>query len=430
MSEPRGAHLGRVRTRRLGPAFDLLAGYGPGGVFIERSGVGVAGAGSAAGPWVRSVRRSASGELPLVLEELFGDIEFVPSETPAPPPLVFGSMPFDPDLPGTFVMPARAVRRDREGETWAIEVARPDGDSEPTPAPAASGSVGGSVSVAPREPFSDIQLVPEPAADAYVRAVRTAVERIRARELDKVVLARTLRVAAGRTLDPIRLVRRLRAVEPSGYAFAVDLGEERTLVGASPELLVSRFGREIRANPLAGSAPRFGDPDADRASAAALGSSAKDRQEHAIVVEEVFHVLHPLCTELTYDREPKLLATANVWHLSTRFRGRLRDPSTSALDLIAALHPTPAVCGAPRVEALDMIRELEPVPRGSYAGAVGWMDAMGDGVWVIALRCAELQGATARLYAGAGIVADSEPEAELDETERKFQAFLDALRWG
>jgi isochorismate synthase len=282
----------------------------------------------------------------------------------------------------------------------------------------------------PAAPFSDLQLFPEPAPEVYEHAVATAIDRIRNGRLDKVVLARTLRVEAGRTLEPGQLVRRLRAVEPDGYAFAFDLDDDRVLVGASPELLVSRFGTEVRVNPLAGSAPRFGDVDEDRASAERLGSSAKDRQEHAIVVESVARTLQPLCREMRYDREPQLLATANVWHLSTRFHGRLRDPAPSSLDLVAALHPTPAVGGEPTDVALELIRELEPVPRDAYAGAIGWMDATGDGVWALALRCAELRGSTARLYAGAGIVADSDPASELEETERKFRAFLDSLRWG
>lgn len=284
--------------------------------------------------------------------------------------------------------------------------------------------------IEPNPPFSKMQLFPEPFPDAYERAVAEAVQRIQRGTLSKVVLARTIRVEAGRTLDPRELLKHLRAVEPNAYSFAVDSGEGRTLVGASPELLISRFGNEIRANPLAGSAPRAGDPVEDRENAERLGSSPKDRQEHAIVVEDVFRALHPLCRQLTYDLEPQLLATANVWHLSTRFRGALKDPGVTALDLVRALHPTPAVCGEPRDEAMRTIRELEPVPRGAYAGAVGWMDAEGDGVWALALRCAELDGGTARLFAGAGIVADSDPAAELDETERKFSAFLDSLRWG
>ncbi len=131
-----------------------------------------------------------------------------------------------------------------------------------------------------------------------------------------------------------------------------------------------------------------------------------------------------------HPHEPELLGTANVWHLATPFRGRLHDPSVTALELVAALHPTPAVCGSPREAAREALEHLEPIERGGYAGPVGWMDANGDGEWAIALRCAEITGSTARLYAGAGIVADSEPEAELDETERKFWALLDALRWG
>ena len=416
----RGYHM---RVERMGPAFDLLAGYGPSGSFMERSGLGVACAGRATAGFSMSVAGLEAGGRRATLRELFGGYEHANDDPVAPPPLLFGSVPFDVDRPGTFFVPNRTIRRDREGETWAIDVAW-DGafQARPPDRPSLPGS--------PSAPFSGMQLFPEPLPDAYERAVGVAVERIRAGHLKKVVLARTLRVEAKRQLDPYQLLRRLRAVEPDGYTFAVQLDEERTLVGASPELLISRFGREVRANPLAGTAPRFGDPHEDRASAEALGSSAKDRQEHSIVVEDVFRGLHPLCEELFYDRDPQLLATANVWHLSTRFRGTLKRPVPDALGLVAALHPTPAVCGEPRERAMRLIRELEPVARDAYAGAVGWMDANGDGVWALALRCAELRGETARLYAGAGIVADSDPTAELDETERKFRAFLDALRWG
>jgi isochorismate synthase len=140
--------------------------------------------------------------------------------------------------------------------------------------------------------------------------------------------------------------------------------------------------------------------------------------------------LQPLCDELSWDPEPVLHETANVWHLSTRFDGTLREPAPSVLELVAALHPTPAVGGDPKAEALELIRELEPFDRGRYAGAVGWTDAAGNGDWAIALRCAELEGTRATLFAGAGIVADSVPEREVEETDRKFRAFLDALRWG
>ncbi len=409
-----------VRAERLGPAFDLLAAYTPGGFFLERAGAGVASAG-AGDPWGMALSGPQMRSLP-TLEQLFGgfDVALLPKGAPAP--LLFGSIPFDPERSGQFVFPGRTVRRDRHGGTWLLRSDDEPGDivvSEPTPG-----------RNEPNTPFSGMQVFPEPLPDAYERAVAEAVDRIRRGTLSKVVLARTIRVEAGRVLDPRELLKHLRAVEPDGYSFAVDTGEGRTLVGASPELLISRFGNEIRANPLAGSAPRAGDPAEDRENAERLGSSPKDRHEHALVVEDVFRVLRPLCKELTNDHEPQLLATANVWHLSTRFRGTLRDPGVTALDLVRALHPTPAVCGEPRAEAMRAIAELEPVPRGAYAGAVGWMDSNGDGVWALALRCAEILGSTARLFAGAGIVADSDPAAELDETERKFRAFLDSLRWG
>lgn len=418
MSSPRVV----VRAERLGPAFDLLAGYAPGGYFLERAGVGVAGSAGSTHPWAMTLWGSQTGSQPPTPAQLFAGFDVGALPTDAPAPLLFGSIPFDSQRSGRFMFPGRTVRRDRDGETWVLRTDDVPEDA-PTPEPTRARSE-------PSSPFSGMQVFPEPPPETYERAVAEAVEMIRRGRLSKVVLARTIRVEAGRTLDPRELLRRLRAVEPDGFSFAVDLGEGRTLVGASPELLISRFGRAIRANPLAGSAPRAGDPAEDRANAQRLGSSPKDRQEHAIVVEDVFRALHPLCRELTHDREPQLLATANVWHLSTRFRGVLRDANVTALDLVRALHPTPAVCGEPRDEAMRAIGELEPVPRGAYAGAIGWMDAKGDGVWALALRCAELRGRSARLFAGAGVVADSVPAAELDETERKFRAFLDSLRWG
>src|SRR5215210_6650144 len=225
----------------------------------------------------------------------------------------------------------------------------------------------------------------------------------------KVVLARTIEVTAGRRLDPRLLAGRLRAVDPDAYTFAAPT-EDGVLVGASPELLVSRRGSEVVSNPLAGSAPRSGDPEEDRANADALIASAKEREEHAIVVDAVAETLGPFCVELTWDPEPVLRETPNVWHLSTRFHGVLREPPPTALDLVAAMHPTPAVAGAPREAALGAIAELEPFDRGRYAGPVGWVDADGDGEWAIALRCAQVSGNQARAFAGAGIVAGSEPE--------------------
>ncbi len=405
-----------IRRHRLGPVFDLLALH-PDAFVFERAGQGVAALATTAleGADVASVGREA-------LTLLRGHAE--PASDA--PPFVVASLPFRPSDPAEVLVPQRSVRRTAPGDTWLLDAASDSGVSfEPEPVPGRS----------PQDVFTGVQLSEHPSSQDYREAVADARSRIREGALRKVVLARTVEVDAGRWLDPRRLAHRLRAVDPEAYTFVVPLsggeaGPRRSFVGASPELLLSRRGRDVRSNPLAGSAPRSGDPAEDRANAEALSRSSKDREEHEIVVEAVAETLRPFCTKLTWDPEPVLRETPNVWHLSTRFHGVLTDASQSALDLVAALHPTPAVGGTPRDAALEVISDLEPFDRGRYAGPVGWMDANGDGEWAIALRCAELRGDRAVLYAGAGIVAGSEPDDEVDETERKFRAFLDALRWG
>jgi isochorismate synthase len=202
------------------------------------------------------------------------------------------------------------------------------------------------------------------------------------------------------------------------------------LLGATPEVLVQRRGKIVMSTPLAGTAPRSADAAADRDAAERLRASAKDAVEHRIVVEAVADTLAPLCTALTVDQRPSLRGTATVWHLATGIRGLLRAPEPSALDLAAALHPTPAVCGTPRDVALRTIGEIESVARSLYAGFVGWMDGDGDGEWAVSLRCLEVRGETARLFAGAGIVEASDPAAELAETDLKFRTLLEAITPG
>ena len=405
--------------RVLGPAFDLLAAYEPpDGFFFERAGHGVVGRGTAA-----RIEVPAGDGLVGRADEAVREALASATRDGGSAPVAVGSLPFGTTRDAILTVPAHVVRRGADDITR--ETLAGNGDA---PAPSAFDRL--AADPGPHAAFLEMQVTPVPPRESYVSAVDAALERLRGGALSKVVLARTMQVDAGRVLDPRRLVHRLRAVDPDCFAFAAPTGSGSVLVGASPELLVSRYGAEVRANPLAGSAPRAGDPEEDRANAEALGSSAKDRQEHAIVVEAVFAALYPLCTELHHDADPVLLPTANVWHLSTRFRGRLREPAPTALALAAALHPTPAVAGTPTPTALDVIASLEPFDRGCYAGPVGWVDADGDGEWAIALRCAELVGERATLFAGAGIVGDSDPAAELDETERKFRAFLDSLRWG
>ena len=266
-----------------------------------------------------------------------------------------------------------------------------------------------------------------PAPEEYERCVARAVDRLHGSELRKVVLARTLRITLEQPVDVPALLANLLRDNTHGYTYAVDLPSGSTLVGASPELLLSRTGPLVVANPLAGTLARDPDPERDRRNAEALLASAKDQDEHVVVVEAVVEALRPFCRRLDVAREPSLVSTPAVWHLSTRITGELIDSGVSALRLALALHPTPAVCGTPADQARRTIAELEPFDRGFYAGAVGWCDANGDGQWVVAIRCAEVSESTLCLYSGAGIMPASQPHLELAETSAKFRTLLRAM---
>jgi isochorismate synthase len=268
---------------------------------------------------------------------------------------------------------------------------------------------------------------PWPAPEEYERCVRRAVERLSEGELRKVVLARTLRVSLDESVDIRALLTNLLCDNTHGYTYAVDLPSGSTLVGASPELLLSRSGGFVVANPLAGTLARDPDPVTDRRNAEALLASAKDQDEHVVVVEAVVEALRPFCHRLNVAATPSLVGTPAVWHLSTRITGELIDSRVSALRLASALHPTPAVCGTPPERARGTIAELEPFDRGFYAGAVGWCDANGDGQWAVAIRCAEVADTSLCLYSGAGIMPASQPHLELAETSAKFRTLLRAM---
>jgi menaquinone-specific isochorismate synthase len=247
---------------------------------------------------------------------------------------------------------------------------------------------------------------------------------IRAGELRKVVLARDLFASATEPIDARAVLRRLSHRYPDCFTFACD-----GLIGATPELLVRRAGRQVSALVLGGTAPRGGDPAQDEALGSELLASAKNAEEHAYAVASIRDALRPLCDVLDVEARPALLKLPNLQHLGTHVRGTLTDSGApkSALALAAAVHPPAAVCGTPPGAALELIRELEQMDRERYAGPVGWVDAEGNGEWGIALRCAQLSGRTARLFAGCGIVAGSDPAAELAETMVKFQPMRGAL---
>ncbi len=289
---------------------------------------------------------------------------------------------------------------------------------------------------APAPGFLGMRAEPSPAL--YAASVAHALRLMdrQAAALSKVVLARTLAVEADGPIPQADLFRRI-AEDPSVTAFRVMLPDDprhgtwtgRALIGATPELLIDKAGARISSHPLAGSARRQRDPASDLHAREGLAGSDKDRREHAIVVEYILDTLAPHCRALTCPDGTAITGTRSMWHLGTRIAGVLRDPETPSVLLAAMLHPTPAVCGMPCARAAGLIAQLEPVDRQFYAGAVGWCDlgAQGDGAWYVAIRCADICGPYARLYAGAGIVPGSDPAAEAAETGAKFGAMLHVL---
>ncbi|NIA25836.1 MAG: isochorismate synthase [Gammaproteobacteria bacterium] len=265
----------------------------------------------------------------------------------------------------------------------------------------------------------------EPEPDAWVAMVEQAREAIGAGLLSKVVLARSVTLAFD-DIRPFDVVALLQERFPDAFAYGwVENGS--AFVGASPELLVERRGASIRSFPLAGSAVRGNGSIEDEESARTLLESVKDRREHQFVVDEIVRLLRPLTSELSVPARPTVMRLANIHHLGTEIRGLLARPM-GVLPLAMALHPTPAVCGTPTAAALSFIRDVEVLDRGWYAGGIGWTDASGDGEAAVALRCALLEEHEARVYAGAGIVQDSDAAAEVAETEAKLRALLDILQ--
>jgi isochorismate synthase len=258
----------------------------------------------------------------------------------------------------------------------------------------------------------------------YDEAVARAVQRIGAGEFEKVVLAREVEVHAPVAHDPAAVYGLLREAFASSFVYAVGRGEA-TFIGATPELLIRREGQRASTVALAGSTRRSADPAVDDHLGEQLLHSDKDREENAIVARRIARTLTPFSVWVTAAAEPVVVKVANIQHLAAPIRAQLASP-IDAIELVGRLHPTPAV-GAEPASALNVIPALEGLDRGWYAGPVGWTDASGDGEFCVALRCALLRGGLARCYAGCGIVRDSEPAAELAETEVKFQVMLPLL---
>jgi isochorismate synthase len=261
---------------------------------------------------------------------------------------------------------------------------------------------------------------------AWTAAVGSAAARLRAGAAEKVVLAREVIAHGDGVIAAGTVVRSLRAAYPSCFTYLISGADGTAFAGASPELLVRRFGTSAFAQPMAGSVARGATDAEDERLATEMVQSNKDADEHRLVSQFVVDALRPFSARVS-ARGPEVVRFTNIQHLATSVEARLREPAADALTLAAALHPTPAVGGWPRAAADALIDELEGMERGWYAGAVGWIDGRGDGELAVALRCGLLWEDGARLYAGVGVMPDSDPARELEETDLKFKALLTAL---
>ena len=396
----------RAVTRPLndfvdGPV-DLNDVAGGDGTLFVRNAVGMAGLGTAA-----TVPVDEAVEFLAALDHH--------ATVPGVGPVALGCVPFVPGSPAELIVPAVQVRKHTDGDVTVTVVGDIADEAvvdalaprDPGPTTAASWSI---------EPAVDV--------DAYLAAVAAARDAVQVGDLTKAVIARPIVVHSSESIDVHAVLRRLRASFGSSYRYSID-----GFIGASPELLVEVDGAIVRSHPLAGTAPRTGDVDNDARIAAELIASTKNQIEHRVVIDVVHDTLLPWASYLDWEPEPSIVTVANVQHLGTRMEGMLSQPGPSVIELVRALAPTPALGGHPRDAAIELIQRVEGFERGRYGGAVGWVDGAGNGTWAVAIRCAELteDRRSARLVAGGGIVADSDPLAELAETQAKFQAMLSAI---
>ncbi|MCT1578463.1 isochorismate synthase DhbC [Oceanobacillus kimchii] len=315
-------------------------------------------------------------------------------------PIVIGALPFHQQDKGTLVIPEEI----QQSEVYQ--------------------NVDNSLS---SDTISSTHIQSIPSGKEYAKAVEKITKEIKEGKLEKAVLGRVLQIDVDKQPDISHLIQNLITHNHDKYNFALNTseeGKEKTLIGASPELLISKKGSIVVSNPLAGSRPRQKDPEKDVLIAQELRHSEKDLHEHQLVVQSVLNALRPFCKKLHVPEEPSVIHTETMWHLSSEIIGHLEDPYTQSIEIAENLHPTPAICGTPNDIALENIRQLEPFNRDYFTGLIGWSDKNGDGEWAITIRCAEIEENTIRMFAGAGIVKDSVPEEEKNETAAKLQTML------
>ena len=408
----------------------------------ERGGHAVCGLGSAAevvGSGPRRFAEAAARCRKLAREAVADDPASDRGAPPGSGPAWLGGFAFAPEggwapewsslAPARLMLPEVGLaRQDGEGRMTVSVLVGPEADVE---------NVLGHIDrrLSSLLPASMPLLDPDPAdtprvagaapPEHFEAAVARAVERIGAREVEKVVLAREVRVHHRHPIDPAPVYGALREAFSACYCFLVAT-PELAFLGASPELLVRREGSRAQTVALAGTTRRSADPAVDAHLDERLAASAKNREEHAIVIRRIERALAPVSLWVTASEEPVLVRVQNVQHLATPIRAQLAAP-VDVLELAERLHPTPAVGGEPSERAQELIPALEGLDRGWYAGPLGWTDLAGDGELCVALRCALLRGSVAHLYAGNGIVQDSVPAEELAETEMKLAALLPLL---
>ncbi|MCX6511003.1 MAG: isochorismate synthase [Actinobacteria bacterium] len=417
-----------ARTRPLATAPDLVSLCADADALFVSNGIGLVGIGIAARiPVPRGNQRTADASVNAALTT----IEVSDSvQLPGTGAVGIGAFPFDAAVDGELLIPRIVIGCGPGGTAWVTTIALPKdepSESELTAILERAERAGtgfardAGIHTSSTSPSSfDLRSLRSP--EDWCEAVFEATNRLRSGSAQKVVLARGIEIITDRPVRPSEVLSHLRRSFPASHLFSVD-----GFVGASPELLVERSGQSVRAHPMAGTAPRSGDPETDARLAASLLASTNTRAEHRHTIDMVHDTLLPWCSYLDEEAEPSIVAVANVQHLSTRLEGQLSDPVASVLDLVGALHPTPAVGGMPRDAALKLIAELEDLDRGRFAGPVGWVDAKGNGTWAVGIRSAQIDGTRTRIYAGVGVVADSQPEQELAETRAKLQTMLGAI---
>ena len=388
----------KATTQFFDAAVDLNDVAGGDGYLFVRDGVGFAGQG---------IAHSVSAD---TAADFLRTIDHDNQTSLDVGPIAIGNIAFQRMAPATLVIPRKVVGKDEAGNCWITTI----DDASPTISPA----------LASQPKPSTFNVEPITPIETYKKAVLAARDAVRTGAITKAVIAREIRVTSSIPIDVHAVLLRLRATFARSYRYSIN-----GFIGASPELLVEIKGDRIRSHPLAGTTPRTGDPKTDDELARKLIASMKDQVEHRVVIDAIHEMLLPWCSYLDWEPEPSVLQVANVQHLGTLIEGHLSAVRPSVMEIVRTLSPTPALGGHPRDAALTLIAEVEELDRGPYGGAVGWVDGSGNGTWAVAIRCAELSDdrLTARLIAGGGIVAASDPDAELAETQAKFQAMLSAI---